>query len=132
MKTAAGVAALLGGVLLLMIPRFIFPACEYLGHGRMHCTDTARGEYVVGLLLAAAGVALLALEPGKLAAGAAAFGALLCAAAAFLPSYTRYCMNPDMPCNYGMVPSVRFLGALVGLVELAAFIGLARGAGRRP
>jgi hypothetical protein len=130
-KTAAGVAALLGGVLLLVIPRFIFPACEYLGHGWMRCSNAARGEFVVGGLLAATGVLLLALRPGWGAAGAAAFGAALCAAAFLLPAYTRYCMNPDMPCHYGMVPSVRFIGALVGLVELGAFVSLAR-AGRKP
>ena len=65
MRIFAAVAALVGGVLLLVIPRFIFPACEYLGRGRMHCTDAAHGEFVVGGLLVAAGAALLLLQAGS-------------------------------------------------------------------
>lgn len=131
MKTAAGVAAVVGGILLIAIPRFIFPTCEAIGRGRMHCTDAARGEYLAGGLLAAAGAALLALKPGKGALAATALGALVCAAAFFIPAHTGYCMNPDMPCRYGMVPSVRFVAILVGLVQIAALIGLVRAMARR-
>jgi hypothetical protein len=130
MKTLAAVAAALAGALLLAIPRFVFPACEYLGRGRMHCTDAAHGEYALGLLLLVAGGALFALRPGVPAAATAGFAALLCVAAAAVPAYTRYCANPDMPCHYGMVPSIRFIAAAVGLVEVAAAVGLARAARR--
>lgn len=131
MKTFAALAALAGGVLLLVIPRFIFPACEYLGRGRMHCTDAAHGEFVVGALLAVAGVALALLRSGAAAIAAAGAAIALCAAAFFVPSYTRYCANPDMACRYGMVPSVRFIAVAVGIVEVAALIGLIRESRRR-
>jgi hypothetical protein len=130
-KTAAAVAALLGGILLLVIPRFVFPTCEALGRGRMHCTDLAHGEYAAGALLAAAGALLLALRPGAAALGAAALALLVCVAAFFVPAYTRYCSNPDMPCNYGMAPSVRFVAALAGLVEAASVASLLRARSRR-
>lgn len=131
MKVFAAVAAIVGGVLLLVIPRFVFPACEYLGRGRMHCTAAAHGEFVVGGLLVAAGAALLLLKPGPASIVAAAGAVLLCAAAFFVPAYTRYCANPDMACHYGMVPSVRFIAAALGIVELAALTGFAREFKRR-
>ncbi len=131
MRVFAAVAAMLGGVLLLVIPRFVFPACEYLGRGRMHCTDAAHGEFVVGGLLVAAGAALLLLQAGTASILAAGFAALLCAAAFFVPVYTRYCANPDMACHYGMVPSIRFIAVAVGIVELAALTGLVRESKRR-
>jgi hypothetical protein len=131
MKAFAAVAAIAGGVLLLVIPRFVFPACEYLGRGRMHCTDAAHGEYLVGALLVAAGASLLLLKSGTASILAAACAALLCAAAFFVPSYTRYCANPDMACRYGMVPSIRFVAVAVGLVEGAALTGFVRRFKRR-
>jgi hypothetical protein len=131
MKIFAAVAAMLGGVLLLVIPRFVFPACEYLGRGRMHCTDAAHGEFLVGGLLVAAGAALLLVKAGTASICAAAIAVLLCAAAFFVPAYTRYCANPEMACHYGMVPSVRFIAVAVGLVEVAALAGLVGDSRRR-
>ena len=131
MKVFAAVAAIVGGALLMVIPRFVFPACEYLGRGRMHCTDAAHGEFVVGGLLAAAGVALLLLKTGTATIFAAAAAVLLCAAAFFVPAYTRYCANPDMACHYSMVPSIRFIAIVVGVAEAAALTGLVRESKRR-
>lgn len=130
MKIFAAVAAIVAGMLLLVIPRFVFPACEYLGRGRMHCTDAARGEFLVGGLLIAAGATLL-LKTGTAAILAAVCAALLCAAAFFVPVYTRYCANPDMACHYGMVPSIRFIAVAVGIVQVAALTGLVRESRRR-
>jgi hypothetical protein len=131
MKKVAAAVAVAGGVLLLVVPRFVFPTCEQLGRGRMHCTDAAHAEYVLGALLVLAGIAQLLLHNRGPAIAAAAAAIALCAAALAAPSWTRYCANPDMPCHYGMVPSVRFTAGAVALVELAALIGLARGAARR-
>jgi hypothetical protein len=130
MRVPAAVAAFVGGAILLAVPRFLFPTCEQIGRGRMHCTDTAHAEYVIGASLLLAGVCLLAFRQRGAAIASAAAAAALCVAAFVVPSYTRYCANPDMPCHYGMVPSVRFTAVVVGLVELAALVGLARGAAR--
>jgi hypothetical protein len=130
-KALAAAAAIVGGGLLLAVPRFVFPTCEALGRGRMHCTDLARGESAAGAVLMAAGAVLLALPPGARAAVAAAAALLVAVAAFFIPSYTRYCANPDMPCHYGMAPSVRFIAGAVALVELAALVRLARAGTRR-
>jgi hypothetical protein len=131
MKVFAAVAAVVGGALLLIIPRFVFPACEYLGRGRMHCTDAAHGEFIVGGLLVAAGAALLILKAGNALILTSAVAVLLCFAAFFVPAYTRYCANPDMACHYGMVPSIRFIAIALGVVEAAALTGLVRESKRR-
>jgi hypothetical protein len=131
MKIFAAVAAIVGGALLLVIPRFVFPACEYIGRGRMHCSDAALGEFVVGALLGATGVLLIVLRPGAGAIATAGVAIALCAAAFFVPAYTRYCAHPDMPCRYGMVPSVRFIAVIVGLVEVVALTRLMRESRRR-
>jgi hypothetical protein len=130
MKAFAAAAAAVAGMMLLLIPRFVFPACEYLGRGRMHCTDAAHGEFVIGGLLVATGVSLALLRPGVAAAAAAAIAALLCVAAFFVPTYTRYCANPEMPCHYGMVPSIRFIAGAVGLAEVAALTSFVRASRR--
>lgn len=126
MRVLAAIAAVVGGVILLAVPRFVFPSCEQIGRGRMHCTDAAHAEYVIGALLLLAGVSLLLLRRRAAAVAAAGVATVLCVGAFVAPSYTRYCANPDMPCHYGMVPSVRFTAGAVGLVELAALVGLAR------
>ncbi|HEY5998349.1 MAG TPA: DUF4418 family protein [bacterium] len=126
MRIAAALAAVLGGALLLAVPRFVFPTCEQLGRGRMHCTDAARAEYVAGALLLGAGAGLFALRQRGAAMALTALAAAVCVAAVVAPGITRYCANPDMPCHYGMVPSVRFIGSAVGLVQVAALVSLAR------
>jgi hypothetical protein len=131
MRSFAAIAAIVGGVLLLVIPRLVFPACEYLGRGRMHCTDAAHGEFVVGGLLIAAGAALLLLKSRTASVFATAVAVLLCLAAFFVPAYTRYCANPDMACHYGMVPGIRFIAIAVGVVEAAALTGFVRASRRR-
>lgn len=131
MKIFAALAAVMGGILLLVIPHFVFPACEYLGRGRMHCTDAAYGEFVVGGLLIVAGAALLFLKTGTASIVAAACASALCVAAFFVPAYTRYCANPDMDCHYGMVPSVRFIAVALGLVQVTTLVGLVRDSARR-
>ena len=62
MKKVIAVTAIVSGLLLLLVPRYILPACEYRGHPAMHCSDTARAEYVVGALLIALGVAAALLR----------------------------------------------------------------------
>ena len=104
MRLLAAVAALVAGALLLLIPRFVFPACEYLGRGRMHCTAAAHGEFVVGGLLVAAGAALLLLQ-GRRAPRSPPRRArsLLCAAAFFVPAVHPLLRQPrhGLPLRHG-------------------------------
>lgn len=124
---AAAAAAVIGGALLLGVPRFVFPTCEQIGRGRMHCTAAARAEYLAGAALLAVGAFQFVVRRRDAAFATTALALGLCAAAAAAPTLTGYCANPDMPCHYGMVPSARFIAGAVGLVQLAALVRLMRG-----
>lgn len=126
MKKLIAVTAVAAGALLILVPRFILPACEYEGYGRMHCSDTAIAEYVIGALLLGTGALVFALKKTWLhvAGGAAACGLLL--AAWFMPEVYGYCANRKMPCHYGMVPGIRFIAAAAFLVMASGTALLAR------
>lgn len=131
MKRLVGVSALAGGALLVVVPRWVLSPCEYHGFPRMHCSDTAHAEMLVGAVLVLVGVAtLLATRPW--AVGAAGVLALaLCAAAFALPERMGYCHNHNMPCTYGMVPGLRFIVSAVAAVVVVGLIGTARRARRK-
>jgi len=62
MKKLVAITALISGLLLIVVPRYVLPACEYEGYARMHCSDTARAEYFSGMTLMAIGIAMFFLE----------------------------------------------------------------------
>lgn len=131
MKRLDGVAALVSGALLVVVPRWVLTACEYQGFPRMHCSDTAHAEMAVGALLVLVGAAtLLASRPWAiLSAGVLAL--VLSGAAFLLPETVGYCHSPRMPCTYGMVPGVRFIAAANAAVVLLGLVGTVRRARRK-
>lgn len=129
MKKLLAFTSIGAGALLLAIPRYILPACEYEGFARMHCTDTAIAEYVAGALLLGTGAFLFAAKRSwfVIAGGIAACGIL--AAAYYLPDVYGYCASKNMPCHYGMVPGVRFTSVTAFIIlipGLAAQVKQAR------
>ncbi len=126
MNKWTGFTALIGGILLIVVPRFILPACEYQGYAAMHCSDTARWEMAVGTLLILTGVLALFLK--------FRIGLIVCSLAAIslfivsfvLPDVSGYCRSARMPCNYGMVPGIRFIAAAGVISGVAAVIGIFR------
>lgn len=129
MKALVAATDLAAGVLLLAVPRFVFPPCGWEGRPNMHCTTTAWAEVALGLLLLAAGVvAIVAARRGIVAAAAWISCALLLAAAA-APSVYGYCASPKMACHYGMAPSLRFVAG-VALTVLLAAMAFSRGGAR--
>ena len=126
MTRTAGITAVIGGLLLVLVPRFILPVCEFSGYQPMHCSDTARAEQYAGILLACAGIAVLLLHrPGMvLAALVAVIG--LCAAALSFPGIYGYCKSPKMPCNYGTVPSIRLIAVVTAAIALIASISVVK------
>jgi hypothetical protein len=117
------ITALVSGLLLLLVPRYILPACEYLGHPAMHCSDTARAEYVVGTLFVVLGGVTAFLRSRKVDLICAAGSIVLSAAAFLLPDKFGYCRSTQMPCNYGMVPGVRFIAIVSAIIMCIALIG---------
>lgn len=131
MTRLVGVTSLAGGALLVVVPRYVLPACEWRGFPAMRCSDTARAVMIAGALLAATGLVTLVARKARvtLAAGVLALGASV--AAFVLPERVGYCHSARMPCTYGMVPSVRLVAVACGLVALAALVSMARRAGRK-
>jgi hypothetical protein len=133
MKKLVALTALASGLLLVLVPRFILPACEYEGYPAMHCSDTARAEYLIGALLVLVGGAAFFAKTAGLSLTGAAAALMLCVAAYLLPDSIGYCRSPRMPCNYGMVPAVRFIaavGAVTMIVACAAIMNIVRTKGK--
>ena len=126
MKRLVAITAIVSGLLLLLVPRFILPACEYLGHPKMHCSDTALAEYVVGVLLIVLGGMTAFLRSKGVALVCAAISDVLYIVAFLLPDKFGYCHSTQMPCNYGMVPGVRFVAIVSAIIMSIALIGLVK------
>ncbi len=124
MKKLVAVTAIVSGLLLLLVPRYILPACEYLGHPAMHCSDTAHAEYVVGVLLIVLGGMIAFLRSKSAALVCAAISDVLYIVAFLLPDKFGYCHSTQMPCNYGMVPGVRFVAVVSAIIMSIALVGL--------
>jgi hypothetical protein len=126
MKKLVAITSLICGLLLVIIPRFILPACEYAGYPHMHCSDAARAEYIAGVLLMLTGCGTLFLKrETAVMAGALAAG-ILFGVAYWLPDITGYCLSPRMPCNYGTVPGVRVVAVAGFTIMAVALAGLVK------
>lgn len=127
MKKLIGITAVISGVLLIVVPRYILPACEYQGFPAMHCSDTARGEMVAGSLLLLVGVATLFMKQTKTIVAGGILALALSIVSFVLPDRLGYCHSTRMPCNYGMVPGIRFIAVVSGLIMITGLIGAVRG-----
>jgi membrane-bound ClpP family serine protease len=126
MKTLIVVTALMSGILLILVPRFILPVCEYEGYPAMHCSDTARAEYVVGALLLVVGIGAFLLKSTRTSIIGAAVSIILYIIAFLLPDKYGYCHSSRMPCNYGTVPGIRFIAIIGGIIMVFAIISVVR------
>ena len=131
MKNVIAVTAIASGFLLLVVPRYLFPACEYLGHPAMHCSDTARAEFAAGALLIALGIAAALLRMKAASMVCSGISLITYVVAFRLPDTFGYCHSPQMPCNYGMVPSIRFVAVLSSIIMAMAFIGSVKAYGKK-
>jgi len=126
MKTLIVVTALMSGILLVLVPRFILPVCEYEGYPAMHCSDTARAEYVVGALLLVAGIGAFLLKSTRASIIGAVVSIILYIIAFLLPDKYGYCHSSRMPCNYGTVPAIRLIAIIGGIIMVVAIISVVR------
>ena len=117
-----GIMLFLMGLLVLLTPRYILPTCEFQGLSRMACTYTGTAEMFIGAIVMIAAVGMIlsktyeALRWSGLTTLAAGISVIL------VPEAIGYCHNSQHPCNYGTVPMLRLLGALIILLSIAAFI----------
>jgi hypothetical protein len=122
MKKLIGLTAFFGGSLLVLIPRYIFPACEYLGRPVMHCSDTARAEYCIGALLLLTSCTTVFFKSDRSVILSASAVLVLSILAGMAPDKYGYCHSRMMACNYGMVPSIRFIASLMVIMMFAVII----------
>ena len=131
MKTLIAATALMSGILLVLVPRFILPVCEYRGFpAGMHCSETARAEYVVGALLVVAGIGGFLLKLARAAIISASASIILYVAAYLIPDIYGFCRSNRMPCNYGTVPGIRFIAIISGMLMAVGIISLVKSARR--
>ena len=131
MKKLIGLTSIVSGILLVIVPRYVLPACEYEGFPRMHCSDTAHAEQIVGALLLLAGILTLLVKSARMAFAGGGIALVLSAASYLLPDKIGFCHSSQMPCNYGMVPAIRFITVVTGLIMAVALIVSARGTRRK-
>jgi hypothetical protein len=126
MKKLVVITALVCGMLLFLLPKYILPACEYAGYSRMHCSDTAQAENVVGILLMLAGGMTLLVKSKRMPLAGAIILVILFGIAFWLPDKFGYCLSPRMPCNYGMVPAIRFMSVIGILIMIGAIFTMVK------
>jgi hypothetical protein len=126
MKTLISITAITSGILLILVPRYILPACEYEGFPRMHCSDTAQAEFLAGGIFILVGILAMFMRSANAQIASAAAGCIIALIAFLLPERYGYCHSSKMPCNYGMVPGIRFI-AITAIATLSiAIIGIIR------
>ena len=126
MRKLIAITALVCGILFFLVPRYILPACEFEGFPRMHCSDTAQAERVVGAILIAVSGMTFFVKSKMAPLVGAIFSILAFGLALWLPDKFGYCQSPNMPCHYGMVPAVRFLSVIGILIMVGAVIGISQ------
>lgn len=121
MKLVVGITALVFGILYLLVPRYVLPACEYSGFARMHCSDTAQAEQVIGAVLIVVSGMTFFLKSATMPLVSAVLSTIVFGIAFWLPDKFGYCLSPRMPCHYGMVPALRFL-SIIGILIMIGFL----------
>ncbi len=126
-----GIPFFLIGLLVVLVPRYILPVCEYQGYNPMSCSHTATAEMFLGFVVMATALGLSFsrgseglrwLSLPMLAAGVSVL---------WVPDAIGYCHSSRMPCNYATVPVLRLLGVLMVLLSLVSFLLSFRGEKKR-
>jgi hypothetical protein len=131
MRKLVAITALAAGVLFIVVPRYILPACEFAGFSRMHCSDTAQAERIIGALLIIVACVTFFVKSMMMPLVSAVLSIIVFGFAFWIPDKFGYCQSPRMPCHYGMVPAVRFLSIIGVLIMIAAVFKIAKSYGKK-
>jgi hypothetical protein len=117
-----GLIYFLTGLMLVLVPRYILPVCEYQGYNPMSCSHTAIAEMFTGFVVMVTSASMFFSRGSEslrwlslpiLAAGISVL---------WIPEAIGYCHSSRMPCNYATVPVLRLLGVLIILLSLCSFL----------
>jgi hypothetical protein len=121
MNRKFGVILFLMGIMVILVPRFILPVCEYQGYSPMACSRTAVAEMLSGAIVVAAAVGLFFLKSAESLRWLSLAALMTGASVILIPEAVGYCHSSRMPCNYGTIPVLRLLGVLIILLSLTGF-----------
>ncbi|MFZ5639236.1 MAG: DUF4418 family protein [Bacillota bacterium] len=130
-------ASALTGILVMLVPRYIFPVCQFYGRfietkaGKlipMRCFYTAQAELAVGAVIFFSALALIFARQAETRKTVSMILVLLGLVVIFLPALLiGVCKDPSMPCHAGTLPALTILGgALVILSLLGAYLARER------
>ena len=113
-----GIVIALAGLMGILVPRYIFPVCEYFGKPVMKCSVMAHWDMWAGAGILFSGVLLTVLAQPWIRRILATLVLALGAGILAIPSISGYCASPRMPCNHGTLPAMRIVGGFVVVVGL--------------
>lgn len=117
-----GIMLLLMGLLVVLVPMYIFPVCEYQGHPEMTCSRTGIAEMFMGAIVMTSALGLILSKTPEALRWTAITTFVAGISVVLAPEAIGYCHSSRMPCNYGTVPVLRLLGGLIILLSLAGFL----------
>jgi hypothetical protein len=116
-----GIVLFLMGLMVVLVPRYIFPACEYQGYSKMTCSYSAISEMFMGAIVMVSSAGIFFSKNSGTLRWLALVLIALGTSVLLIPESIGYCHSSSMPCNYGTIPVLRLLGVLIVLLSLAGF-----------
>lgn len=121
MNRKFGIMLFLIGLLVVLVPRYILPVCEYQGYKEMSCSHTGISEMFMGVIVMAASVGMFFSKTSDTLRWSAFTIFFAGISVIVIPEAIGYCHSSRMPCNYGTIPVLRLLGGLIILLSFAGF-----------
>lgn len=117
-----GIVLFLMGLMVVLVPRYILPVCEYQGYSKMACSYTAVSEMCIGLIVMVSSLGIFFSRNAETLRWLALSPVALGISVLLIPEAIGYCHSSSMPCNYGTIPVLRLAGVLIILVSLGGFL----------
>src|SRR5512143_3553794 len=110
-----GIVLFLTGLMVVLVPRYILPVCEYQGYSKMACSYTALSERCMGLIVMVSSLGIFFSRNAETLRWLALTPTALGISVFLIPDAIGYCHSSSMPCNYGTLPFLRLQGILIHL-----------------
>lgn len=117
-----GIVLFLMGLMVVLVPRYILPVCEYQGYSKMACSYTALSEMFMGITVMVSSLGIFFSKSGESQRWLALTLITSGTSVLLIPVVIGYCHSSNMPCNYGTIPVLRLAGILIILVSLGGFL----------
>jgi len=130
MRKTIGIVLFLMGLMVVLIPRYILPVCEYQGYSKMACSSTAHSEMFMGFIVMVSSLGIFSSKSAETLRWLALTLISSGTSVLLIPEAIGYCHSSNMPCNYGTIPVLRLTGVLIVLVSLGGFLASFKRASR--